>query len=88
MTSKFGDERLYFQHVRTKRDFKYWSGTTKTTLKSIHPLMDEVVHEWDVSEWPTASEEDAEDFYMDQIATYGCPFAWLLYDTNATDPAL
>ena len=50
--------------------------------------MDEVVHEWDVSEWPTASEEDAEDFYMDQIATYGCPFAWLLYDTNATDPAL
>ena len=65
MTSKFGDERLYFQHVRTKRDFKYWSGQTKTTLKSIHPLMDEVEHEWDVSEWPTASEEDAEDFYMD-----------------------
>ena len=24
VTSKFGDERLHFQHVRTKRDKKYW----------------------------------------------------------------
>ena len=87
-TSKFGDERFYFQHVRTKRDFKYMSGATKTTLKSIHPLMSEVEHEWDVSAWPTESEEAAEDFYMDQINTYGCPFAWLLYSDNETDPAL
>ena len=41
ITSKFGDERFYFQHVRTKRDFKYMTGATKTTLKSIHPLMTE-----------------------------------------------
>ena len=86
--SNFGDTRFYFQHVRTKRDFKYMSGATKTTLKSIHPLMDEVEHEWDVSAWPTTSEEDAEDYYMDQVNTYGCPFAWLLYDDNETDPAL
>ena len=88
VTSKFGDERFFFQHVRTKRDFKYWSGSTKTTLKALHPLLDEVSHEWDVAEWPTTSEEEAEDYYMDQINTYGCPFAWLLYDSNTTEPAL
>ena len=43
---------------------------------------------WDVSEWPTEDEEAAEDMYMDQIATSGCPFAWLLWDTNTTDPAI
>ena len=75
--------------MRTKRDFKYWLGTDKTYLKSIHPLMDVADDRvWDVSEWPTEDEEAAEDMYMDQIATSGCPFAWLLWDTNTTDPAI
>ena len=65
-TSKFGDERLHFQHVRTKRDFKYWKGTDKTYLKTIHPLMEvDPDRVWDVSAWPSDDAEAAEDMYIE-----------------------
>lgn len=67
MTSRFGDERFFFQHERTKKDFKFWSGTIIRTLLEEHPLEEVVDHVWDVSAWPTTSEEEAYDFYTDQI---------------------
>ena len=85
VTSKFGDERLFFQHVRTNKDRRFWTRETKKADKDIDPkITPREIHEWDTSEWPTDDEEAAEDMFMDQIAGGGCPFAWLLWPDNET----
>ena len=83
VTSKFGDERLHFQHVRTKRDKKYWDKATKNAFDDgeLEPLMspkpEEEEHNWDISAWPT-NDDDAKDMYLELDKAGECPFAWLL----------
>ena len=84
-TSKFGDERLHFQHVRTGRDRKFWTKETKKADKLIDPkITPREIHDWDVSAWPSDNDDEAHEFFMDQIEESGCPFAWLLWPDNNT----
>ena len=87
VTSKFGDERLHFQHVRTNEDRQYWDQDTKKEDRLIDPKMStKPEFDWDTSAWPTESDEDAESMYLDQIERYGCPFYWLF--SSDTSPEL
>ena len=81
VTSKFGDERLHFQHVRTKRDKKYWDKQTKEEFSDglLEPIFDPKPAEkdWDITGWPT-NDNDAKDMYEQLDKAGECPFAWLL----------
>ena len=80
VTSRFGDERLHFQHVRTKRDKKYWDKATREAFADgeLEPVMDPkpAEHDWDISAWPT-DDEKAKEMAMELDAAGECPFAWL-----------
>ena len=75
-TSKFGDERLFFQHIRGYRDQKlYEGGWAKYDFKRASNMSG-----WGTSvpdTWP-ATNAEAKTKYMEQERLFGCPFAWLL----------
>ena len=78
VTSKFADKTLYFRHVGVNYDYPYWP-------KSWRKNHTDHKHAWDnvwgreVPEnvWPKRNDE-AKDFFTEQVTQFGCPFAWLL----------
>lgn len=53
-SSKFGDERLFFQHAKTGVDRKFWTRETRKADKEIDPkISPRDIHDWDVSAWPS-----------------------------------
>lgn len=68
-TSKFGDERLHFQHERVKRDFFTWPREWRMNEDNVLFEQDEA-DEWgnglDVPEerWP-ATDEEAKAFHIE-----------------------
>ena len=75
-TSVFGDERLYFQHLRGPQDKKLY----KKEWKQFDFKRTEEHTSWGrwaPATWPTTNEE-AKYKYMEQERLFGCPFAWLL----------
>lgn len=79
LTSKFGDERLHFQHVRPSMDRPYWTRAVRLAADEVDPeqaLPDIHQDDFDVSAWPT-DDVAAEEMLIDQIEQYGCPFYWL-----------
>ena len=78
-TSRFGDERLHFQHVRVWNDYAYWPREWRTNHDDVH-INQTPESTWGRTlpgVWPER-EEDAEAFYLEQQIHYDCPFAWLL----------
>ena len=74
-TSKFGDERLYFQHDRFT-DWKLYN----RAWKSLDKVRDDTEDRWPnvvPNTWPT-TEDAAKTLYEEQVSRFGCPFAWVL----------
>ena len=87
LTSKFGDERLHFQHVRTKKDRKYWSDELKAADKEHDPVFyTRDIHKWDTSTFDP--DEIGSEAFVEQVVSQSeCPFAWLyesIYGENGT----
>ena len=79
ITSKFGDQRLFFQHETMKFDFEY-DNTWRHQHEKVEPApVDEVT-----GERPEVSYDFPEDnaeamaVVRGSIADYGCPFAWMI----------
>ena len=87
LTSKFGDERLHFQHVRTKKDRKFWSSELKAADKLVDPVFyTREIHDWDTSTFD--AEGIGSEAFVEQVVSQSeCPFAWLyesIYGENKT----
>ena len=87
LTSKFGDERLHFQHVRTKKDRKFWSADLKAADKLVDPVFyTREIHDWDTSTFD--AEGIGSEAFVEQVVSQSeCPFAWLyesIYGENNT----
>ena len=75
-TSVFGDERLYFQHIRGNTDLDYYPdgwGRFDTRRQPDDEGWGTTVPDT----WP-ATDEEAKTKFMEQERLFGCPFAWLL----------
>jgi len=77
-TSRWADENLYFRHKGLYWDFRYWPKDWRHHERAwnfhmMNPKTDTVP-----AGWPTDDDEKAKAMYEDQVANYGCPFAWLL----------
>ena len=70
-TSRFGDERLHFQHVRVWNDYNVWPTEWRYATEDVH--FDQVPENtWGrtvPAVWPE-NEEDAEAFYVEQVVHY------------------
>ena len=90
MTSKFGDERLFFSHVKTSVDVNLWDDDLKKEMRGDDAPEpgDKPVRTWDTSVWPTDDAEEAEEKFMETLSLYGCPFNWLFEAGNRTSPPL
>ena len=83
--SKFGDERLFFAHMRMEFDMDYYPGSWKKWSED--PKIDSTddanlwtygVPEMDSSGgWPS-DDAGAQTMWDQQINDHGCPFYWLL----------
>ena len=75
-TSVFGDERLYFQHLRGPQDSRLYEKEWKQ-----YDFKRTAEHiswgRWAPATWPTKTNK-AKALYMEQERLFGCPFAWLL----------
>lgn len=81
LTSKFGDERLHFQHVRTKKDRKYWGKELRAADLEVDPVFfTREIHSWDTSTFDK-DQIGSEAFVKQVISESECPFAWL-FDTE------
>ena len=81
-TSTWGDERLYFQHRRIMKDFRYYPKRWKQEGMDAEDCFkrNSSLHwgrEVPPGVWP-GSDDKAQEFFEEQIRDYGCPFAWLL----------
>lgn len=84
ITSLFGDQRMYFQHVKTNEDMDLWDKELKKASKKIDPKASSdqpYKRTWDVSPFPT-DDEEAKELMQDNQDKYGCPFAWLFKSGN------
>lgn len=82
ITSRFGDHRLHFNHRRLGNDFEVMPREWRRYMDTRFDQLD-YANRWgnEVPTGPDGWPEDiheAEAKYVDQVATYGCPFAWLL----------
>ena len=81
-TSRTGDQRLFFQHKRVKKDMKVWPNEWKA-LDHHFQRFDEnglIIPEFPgINNWVTTSEKEAEQAYLDSMSETGsgCPFSWL-----------
>jgi len=78
--SEFGDKRLFFRHRSIHHDRKYWPKAWRSTGDDPYFNMRDPKNLWgrEVPDtWP-AEEDAAKAMFDDQVATYGCPFQWLL----------
>ena len=85
-TSEFADLRMFFQHERFQNDMNLYSDEWSRAGRREIGLWEDVQDEdWGTTVptgtngWPEDHEE-AEERFVEQIASYGCPFAWLLGD--------
>jgi len=65
-TSRFGDERLHFQHVRVWNDYRFWPRSWMWHTEDVHIAQTEE-NTWGRSVpavWPE-TEEDAQAFYLE-----------------------
>lgn len=79
-TSKFGDDRLFFQHRGIQRDRGYWPAAWLTNTKDFRFIKSqdyEFPLKPDLDMWPTDNLE-AYKMLQDQRKKYNCPFAWIL----------
>lgn len=83
-TSVFGDRRLYFQHRKVAHfDLPLWGENGREWFR----LEDRVdsrlrgrVFNSIPDTWPTHSDEEAREFFVDSVRRFNCPFAWLIPD--------
>lgn len=83
-TSKFADERLYFEHTRLKADKKFWPTEWKRA-NDYEEFPQDQNDMWGlgldvpVERWPSTDEE-AKAFYIRNVTddAIKCPFGWLL----------
>ena len=79
-TSKTGDQRLFFQHKRVKKDMKVWPNEWKA-LDHHFQRFDEnglIIPEFPgINNWPTTDAAAEEKFLQLDEGGYGCPFSWL-----------
>ena len=82
-SSQAGDSRLFFQHVRMKKDYRVWPKEWKgEPMHDIEGIRDDPVYPGitDITrrrDWPWPhNDEDAKVKYMELEAS-GCPFSWL-----------
>ena len=83
-TSRFGDERLHFQHIKVQNDRRSWPREWKRANDNVQFEQNES-DEWDngldvpEERWP-ATDEAAKEFYIKNVSNenIGCPFGWLL----------
>ena len=76
-TSAFGDNGLYFQHRRVKHDMKIFPKKWKKEAWKAEACFKKDPFGDVPDTWPD-NDEDAEEFYNEQMEATGCPFAWLL----------
>ena len=65
-TSRFGDERLHFQHVRVWNDYRFWPYQWRSQSGDVHIDQTEE-NTWGrtvPAVWPE-NEEDAQAFYLE-----------------------
>ena len=78
--SEFGDNRLFFRHQSIGKDRKHWPKAWRRAGGDpfISKKKEENIWGTDVPDtWPE-DEDEAKAMYDAQVATYGCPFQWLL----------
>lgn len=84
--SQAGDDRLFFQHIRMKKDRRVWPDEWKGDwLQDFVGVRDDPVFDGIPEgmrprdrDWPWPHEDDeAKDKYMELEETHGCPFSWL-----------
>jgi|SanBayMetagenome_1026888.scaffolds.fasta_scaffold113984_1 hypothetical protein len=82
--SFFGDTRLHFQHKRMKLDTAFWPSAWVKLAEDVKFNDQDPTQLWGYTVptgpgvgWPV-DDEGAKQKFMQQVATYGCPFAWLL----------
>ena len=86
-TSKFGDERLFFAHMRQELDRQYFPRDWRQADAQNDPAFDrdDPAETWtspvpamdSQGGWPS-DDAAAKTMWMEQIETHGCPFYWLL----------
>ena len=74
ITSLFGDERLFFQHVRKGADFQR-EPAWRRYVEALDPT--DEFGDTNVPFWPR-NQDNARAWVRGSIAEHGCPFAWLL----------
>ena len=82
--SYFGDTRLYFQHKRMVHDKEFWPSAWVKLAEDFKFNDNDRAQIWGSTVptgpgvgWPEDN-EGAKQKFMQQVATYGCPFAWLI----------
>jgi len=79
VTSRWGDEKLFFRHRRVNNDHKFWPNAWLNDNEDHFFSRHDPENRYGRSTpaWPQ-DEEEAKDLYMDQEAAWGCPFEWLM----------
>ena len=75
VTSNFGDTRLFFQHEFLKEDWVVNPHYKAYTDRVDHA---DIWGDTPIPEWPEDDREEAEQWVKASMATFKCPFAWLL----------
>jgi len=79
VTSKWGDESLFFQHRQIFKDRKFWPRSWKRLNEDVRfdKKDPDNVFGNTTPAWPEDTEE-AKELYVEQMNTWGCPFEWLM----------
>lgn len=75
-TSKWADNRLFFQHKRISRDRKFWPKAWRDADTKFERTSDNLLGDREI-DWPTRPDKAKEKF-IQQVETWGCPFEWLM----------
>ena len=83
-TSKAGDDRLFFQHVRMNKDRRVWPREWKAANTDFIGVRDTAVFDGisgmerrdDNWPWPKNDDDAAKNMYQ-ALENSGCPFSWL-----------
>uniref|UniRef100_A0A7S3I4L1 Uncharacterized protein n=3 Tax=Choreotrichia TaxID=141411 RepID=A0A7S3I4L1_9SPIT len=78
-TSRWGDEKLFFQHRQINRDRRFWPLSWKRLNEDVRfdKRLPENTFGNETPEWPQDTEE-AKALFAEQMETFGCPFEWLM----------
>lgn len=73
ITSRFGDERLFFQHRGMREDHEL----QPQWRRHIPQVQDTDWPRINLDEWPT-DDDEAKAWFRGSVSEHKCPFAWLL----------